>query len=212
VNIIAPIIFPERELVDRASFARLVTTTLAVSLNEVQRLVDNPNLDTDSVAIDQAVEKGVSANLCDSLIGLAGDGKTRDFSISISFSKSEAKRPDIGESFSFTTDSIPRLERTSEYLKDNYVIKNARLFGLVTKLKREANDAIGKVTVTAFIDERERNVTFELPSDEYLQAIHAHENKQMVEYFGDIYISPRSAQLLNGQGFRVIQNGDLFEP
>lgn len=211
VNVIAPIDIPKQQLFKSSSFSRLVITTLARSLDAIQKVIDNSKPDNDPSAVDQAVDQGVSANLCDALIGLAGVHKSRDFSISISFSKSEPTELGIESNFSFTSSSVPTLERTSEYLKANYVIKNLRILGMVTKLDRDAAEDNGKVTVTAFVDEKNRNVTFELSGDDYLEAIHAHESKRQVECYGDIHISPKSAKLVNTHGFRVIGNGDLFK-
>lgn len=212
VNVITPISIPEKELIERSSFSRLVTTTLAKSLSAIHGIVDNNDPESNLGSIDQTVEQGVSANLCDALIGLAGDQKSRDFSISISFSKLEPIDPSIQQMFAFKSSSVRNLERVSEYLKDNYVIKNKRIFGIVTKLDRDANEAIGKVTITAHVEDRERNVTFELPNEDYLEAIRAHENKWVVECFGDIHVNSRSAKLINNREFRVIQKGNLFEP
>ena len=181
-------------------------------MNAIYRIVDNKDLESNLGFIDQAVEQGVSANLCDALIGLSGDHKSRDFSISISFSKLEPIDINIQHTFAFKNSDVRNLEKVSEYLKDNYVIENKRIFGIVTKLDRDANEAIGKVTITAHVEDRKRNVTFELPNEDYLEAIRAHENKWFVECLGDIHVSSRSAKLINNREFRVIQKGNLFEP
>lgn len=211
INIIAPLSQSEDGFIDDLPFARLVTNTLSVSLSEAKKIVDSPVLDTSSGELDVAVDKGVSANLFDSLIGLSGDKKNRDFSISISFAKSREVNSAVFEEFSFNAANVPRLERASEYLKDYYTIENFNLSGLVTALKREKLSSDGHITVSAVIDDHERNISIELQHDDYLKAIHAHENKRFVECIGDVHVGPRSANLTDARGFRVVPANDLFE-
>jgi len=82
---------------------------------------------------------------------------------------------------------------------------------MVKKLDRAPGEETGFVSILAFVGDRERSVLFELGPQEYLDAIHAHENKQTVEYKGDVYISPRSAKLINGHDFRVYPDASLFK-
>ncbi len=54
-------------------------------------------------------------------------------------------------------------------------------FGIVKKFDRDADKEIGIVTVTGAVEGKDRNVSFELKGDDYLNAIHAHESKQVVQ-------------------------------
>jgi len=211
VNVIAPIDPVEPELFETSSFTRLVMETLEKSLISIASIVEDFQSNELHTVIDQAVDDGVSANLCDALTGLSGDNKSRDFQISISFSNAEKRQSDSNGLHKFGASSIPYIERVSEYLKENYVITNTSVSGIVKKLDRSADEESGLVTVTALVEDKERNVTFELLPEEYLQAIHAHENKNIIECLGDIYISPRSAKLINSHSFKVFGNRDLFD-
>lgn len=213
INIIAPLDSPENkkeELIERQSFSRSVTETLANGLEAISSSVDKFKRNNNLQVFDGAVERGVSANLCDAIIGLAGERRNRDVHITISYSKVEPNEINSKAEHSFGSEVIPYLERASEYLKDNYVIPNITISGFVKKLDRDKDNVYGFVTVTAFVEDKDRNVTFELSGRDYLDAIHAHENRQPVECTGDLYISPRSAKLINGKNFRVFNSGELF--
>ena len=145
------------------------------------------------------------------MIGLSGDHKSRDVEISISLSKTEVSEIDTHFKYSLSNSSVQYLEKASDYLKENFVINNVTITGMVKKLDRAPGEEIGIVSVLSFVGGRERSVSFELGPHEYLEAIHAHENKQVVVYKGDVYISPRSTKLINGHDFRVYGNASLFE-
>jgi len=204
INVIAPI---NHYLFEDSSFSRSVTITLAKSLSAIKNIVDN-KINDNMTTLDRAVEEGVSANLCDALIGLSGDQESRDFQISVSFSYSKPQESNFPNKIehTFKASSIPYIKEASNYLKEkNYIIKDKKVSGIVNKLDRPSNKDIGSVTIKASIENREQNVTFELLPEDYLKAIRAHENKQLVECYGDICISPRSAKLINSHDFRVIE-------
>jgi len=215
INIIAPLDSQESkkyDLLEKISFSRIVTMTLDKGLGAISSTVDHFKRNNNLSVFEEAVEKGVSANLCDALIGLTGEKHSRDVNISISFSKFEPEEEDLKIEHLFRSDIVPYLEQASEYLKENYIMPNITISGFVKKLDREKDKVYGLVTVTAVVEDKDRNVTFELSEIDYLDAIHAHENKQEVQCTGDLYISPRSAKLINNTNFRVIDidSGYLF--
>lgn len=210
VNVVIPLsIADSNQLVESVSFSRTVTATLSNSLGALKGLVDE---DSGSIeTVEKLVQGGVSANMCDALVGLSGENKSRGFEIYISYSNSEREKARSPSSHSFKSKDVPKIEKISEYLKENYVIENVTVSGNVKKLDRSADDTLGTVTIVAFVAERERAVSFELPTKEYHDAVLAHDRQFPVEITGDIHIAPRSAKLLNGSGFRVFGNGSLFE-
>ncbi len=211
INILLPIEKPAPNLFESTSFTRCVMTTFTKSLKALDTVVEQLKTNESMSLLDESINEGVSANLCDALIGLSGDQKSRDVEISISLSKTESSEIDTNFKYKLPSGSSQYLEKASEYLKENYVINHVTITGMVKKLDRTPGEKAGTVSVLAFVGNRERNVYFELSPQEYLDAIHAHENKQMVEYKGDVYISPRSAKLINGHDFRVYRNTSLFE-
>ncbi len=210
VNVVAPLdVRPEQENIDRTSLARVVTNTLGTGLSSLKRL-SNQRLENDEF-LQNIVDDGVSANLCDSIVGISGEDRKRGIEVSISYSFSEeiAENPNVV--YSFSSEDIPLIEKASELLKENYVLKGVTVSGLVKKLDRDENDDVGTVTVVAFLEDRERAVSFELSPEQYHEAIQAHDKKKYVEIRGDVHVSPRSAKLVNGKGFKVFGSGDLFD-
>lgn len=210
VNVVVPLDTQNiNDLIDSKSFSRHVTTTLGKGLSSLKSLTESPK--SDSKIFEALVSNGVSANMCDALVGLSGEQRNRGFDIGISFSASEDIEISSVISYSFSSNDVPAIEKVSEYLKENYVIDNATISGPVKKLDRPNSEDDGTVTIEAFVGDRDRSVSFELSSNEYHEAILAHDQKLVVEISGDIHIGPRSARMLNPNGFRVFGAKDIFE-
>lgn len=214
VNVIAPAMPPQANLdqttIPLSSFASVVSANLASSLGALSAAADAYSLTRDDLSVfDAAVQRGASANMCDALIGLSGSQKQRGFEITISPSTTEVSRPPQ-LTFVFDPRKVDTIAAASEYYKDNYVILGRTIVGMVKRLDRPSGNESGTVTVSTTVGETEKNVAVELGNADYLVAIAAHRAKQPVQVTGDLHVSPRTAKLLNPQGFGVLRSGDLF--
>lgn len=211
-NVIAPVQHSSsnQDSIEKTSIGRVVTANLATGLQALLVAVDSYKKTQELSVFDRAVDSGVSANMCEALVGLSGEKKDRGFSISISPSHQQTFGLDMVKQHTFDKNFIPEIEMAAEYYRENYVIPEFTVVGFVKKLNRDPDDDNGTVTVAAIVQDVERNVTFDLAGDEYRDAIHAHENKQVVSCAGDLKVSSRSAILLNSKDFKIISNGNLF--
>lgn len=212
VNLIAPIVGKEEqqdELV-KTSVTRIFTENLSRSLTAINRSIGEYKATQNMSSFDGAVENGVSANLCDALIGISGELEKRDIKISISLSGAEEELREIKLEHSFDYSVIPYLKIASDYYKENYVLYDQVVTGMVTKLFHEEYEEIGVIYISASINGEEKNVKIELPIEHYWQAHSAHKKLNLIECAGDLYVSPRSAKLINVQSFRVISSEDMF--
>ena len=210
VNVIAPAGPPrDQTSIPLTSFASVVSENLASGLNALSTASNEYETGEDLSVFDAAVQRGASANMCDALVGLSGSQRQRGFEISISPSGSDMSRqPPL--TFLFEPAKVATIAAASEYYKDNYVLLGRLIVGLVKRLDRRPGDETGTVTIATTINETEKNVMVELGNDEYLEAIAAHRAKQPVQVSGDLHVSPRTARMLNPQGFGVLRSGDLF--
>lgn len=213
VNLISPILDNQKDQEDHSSISltRSVSDTLSRSLSAIHSSI-NEYRDTERLTVfDDGVEQGVSANLCDALIGLSGKKQLRDIEINISMSKTEIGYEDIVQHHRFNADVLPYLEVASKYYKDNYLMEGVTITGSVTKLHYTDNDEYGQVTIDATVNNSHKNVTIELPASEYWQAFSAHGHSKLVECFGDLHVTHRGAKLINPTKFRVFGNDDMFD-
>mgnify|MGYP003576479269 FL=1 len=209
VTVIAPAKFSQQSSID-VPYASAVAENLCVGLSALRVAEASYALSTNIGFFDGAVEKGVSANLCDALVAMSGSNQDREFEIRISQAAAYApQRRD--EVFAFSPNSVRRISEAWEYLKDNFVIRDQGITGYVKRLDRVHGAEFGTVTVSAEIGGTERQVSIELPAAQYDQSILAHLTEKVVECRGDIHITPKSAKLLNASGFAVLASGELFE-
>lgn len=212
VNVIAPIAAPseQQSFMPVSSLARVVTDTLVASLNALDKASEIFERSNDVGVFDSTIEKGVSANLCDALVGLSGANQKREFEILVSPSKADNLK-EVKRTFFYSRKKIESIAKASEHFKENFVIENLLIEGFVKRLDRPKSHEIGTVVIETKINGVDKHVTVELPSDEYLLAVTAHRAKSLIECKGDLHVTPRTSKLLNPNGFKVFGNTDLFE-
>jgi hypothetical protein len=212
INIVAPIEtnYPEQSDWDKKSFSRLVSSNLAQSLSAIQSSISAFRNSRTHSEFDDAVNRGVSANLCEALIGLSGSNKNRLVSISIDLSPIEEINPNLILEHTFVPENVIYLEEATKYFNDNYVIPNFVVDGYVSGLKREKDTQTGVVTVTAKVNGQERHISFDLDDHDYMKAIDEHEYKKNITCTGDLHLTTKTAKLMNCQGFGVFSNTDIF--
>ncbi|MDO6537412.1 hypothetical protein Q4524_02350 [Alteromonas stellipolaris] len=214
VNLISPIEINTEIQKDscETSLARSVTVNLARSLTAISEAMNNYANSKSVFDFEETVTKGVSANLCDALIGLSGRAKTRRFSIMIKAGGLEPGPIHYSDNYEFSSQSIPNLEAASEYLKGRYTVRNFEVCGFVSVLKHLPNEDNGQIIVKALVRGKIKSIAIQLSLDEYWQAFEAHKVGNEIACIGTLNVSPKSAQLLDPKGFDVIERkGGIFD-
>jgi hypothetical protein len=212
VNLMSPITFfgDNQEDADKTSLTRSVTTNLAKSLNAISAAIEEYSADESLLHFDGAISDGVSANLCDALVGLSGSSEERSFEISIQLAGVEEDNQSLSIKHFFEPKQLPFIKQASEYYKGNFVLKNFTVFGLVTNMKHINGDDFGELTVSANVHDSMKSVKFQLGLDNYWMGVHAHESRSYVSCIGDLIVTPRSATLADPSEFSVKINKELF--
>lgn len=211
VNIIAPVkpIQSDQQSMPMTSLTRMVTANLSSSLDALSHAISKFAETGDLAIFDEAVADGASANMCDALLGLSGEQRTRGFEITIKPSLSEEFRHEP-QKFLFNVDTVRIIAAVSEYYRDNYVLRDRTISGFIKRLDRVATEENGTITIETTIVDTDKLVTIELGPIDYLDAVTAHKAKDVVECHGDIHVKARTVKLLNPSGFRVRRSGDLL--
>jgi len=213
VNVIAPVShFSEKEFPEAdCSITRSISNNLARSLGATMVALENYEKTNDLISFEGAVSSGVSANLCDAIIGMSGSSKSRDVEISIELAASEKDSQEIIRKHRFTSSHIPILSTASEYYKGNFVIKNYEASGLVIRMDHEPAEDYGVIRVTSTVNGTDKNISIQLSLDDYWEAVKAHKPRLPVVCQGDLHVTPRSAFLADPRNFRVINDVNLFD-
>jgi hypothetical protein len=212
VNIIAPMPAEQTPQLGLPSvpMTHVVTATLSSGLRALDDAIGAIANGDSQAALDEAVNDGASANLCDALIGLSGAEQKRGFEVTITPATSglAASQP---VKFVFDRDKVERVAQAAVYYKrEDYTLYDRTITGSVEKLDRPLEDQTGTITIAATLNGQPKNVSVELGKDEYQQAVLAHGEKHLVQCHGDVRVSARAARLVNPRNFKVVKNGELL--
>jgi len=187
-------------------FERKVTHTLASSLALVLSAADKAASTAEIESFEDAVKGGVSANLCDAIVGMVDTSDcTRGMSVNFSWSRTRPidKDSTVPNHITFSPDVIPFIKEASRYFKNHSPREGFELQGPVVKLQRDNSELSGKVTVFGIVDEQPRKITFVADKEDYDQAAKAHTNGEIVRCLGELEREGRTYRLENIRNFSV---------
>ncbi len=150
-----------------------------------------------------AVPLGVSANLCEALVGLGGEaGHPFDFALRLAPS-----RPLRARSFTpirFRRDHLPVLASAAQELRERVADEGVLLIGNVVRLHREGTGA-GEISIAGTIegDDRLRRVWMNLGEQDYGRATDAHQQMRLVSVRGDLVRRGTRHYLTNPSAFHL---------
>ncbi len=147
--------------------------------------------------------------MCRALLGLSGTSQKREFSISITAAAVEKNAEIFPATFSFGVDSIHAIRKIIDHYADNFVVLGATIEGQVKTLDRIPGEENGNVTMATKFRNEDKNVVFAVTPDDFLDAIHASEQRLPIRCTGDLHVAQRSAKLLNPREFAVFRSGDI---
>jgi hypothetical protein len=152
-----------------------------------------------------AVKLGVSANLCDAIVGMSGNESGREVDFQFSWSRTRAVAPDAIRDVRLSSDAIPVIKEAARIFRVASPLEDFHLFGPVTKLDRPQPDMRGRVTVVGFVEGNPRKVIVELDKAEYDLAIEVHKNPQnlIMTCAGDLVKEGVSFVLKNARNIKV---------
>jgi hypothetical protein len=178
----------QMELVEtEPPYERQVMNTLARALLTLDRAAEQAALTAALVSFEQAVQRGVSANLCDAVTGLWGDGDgPRTLEFLFSWSAARPPEADIPTSVTFAADRIPVIREASRLLREKAPITDYELEGAVVKLERPEGAPTGHVTVMGQVEGLPRRVVVELADPQYHDAVLAHDQEKALRCVGTL--------------------------
>ena len=136
-----------------------------------------------SSAFAVGVRSGVSANVCEALVGLIGPFPKVEVSVSWA-----STRPVSGRrrSFTFFEDDIPVLGEAARVFRMRGPKHDVLVFGKAERLARNYNEGEGRVHVRATIDGQVQSIVAVLSEVDYDRAIAAHRGMVVIGLEGDL--------------------------
>lgn len=185
-------------------FSRKATRTLATALNATVRGVEQAAATGKLDALTQAVESGVSANLCDAILGMNRSGGDEGIEFSFSWAASREAPTNLPTKLRLSADAMPYLDEVSRCFRQTAEIEGVEVLGLVQKLERVEGENAAKVTVLGTVDGNRRTVHAELTGADHSLAIRAYENRLPIACTGELVREGKSHRLKNPRGLRLL--------
>ena len=184
-------------------FERRVMLMLAGGLTAARNAAQHAGATGDWQPFTDAVRLGVSANLCDAIVGLALDCGGAPVTMSFSWAPTRAVIGPSARRITMDADMVPFLKEAARVFRANTPLEDFELRGVVVRLDRAEAAECGRVTVAAAVDQNVRRVQIELARGDYDLAITAHQNDQPVYCEGELSRDGRSYVLRNPRAFRI---------
>ena len=209
VTLLTPALAPPTQLSldpewDDDPIERLISKRLVQALTATKEATEK-TVGGVANAFPDAVEYGISANLCEAIVQLVKPFPALDIKVVWALTR---PTPDHSQSFRFSQDDTPILSEAARSFRSREPKLDERLFGFVQRLKRDESEEDGTITLRASIDGKTGSVRAILNSYDYERAIQAHKDKAPVIAEGDLERAGQSWRLLNPRITEVIQGDD----
>jgi len=187
-------------------YERRVTETLATSLQALEQAAAHAAVTQRMSAFDEAVPKGVNANLCDAVAGLwGGDHLQRHLDFSFTWAPSRPGSPKIARRVSIGADRVPVIREAGRQMRELSPFPDFEVNGPVVRLNREEGAPTGKATVVGIVDERQARVSIDLGESDYHKAVQAHDLGKSLQLFGTLVKEGRGYVLRNPSNLNVLE-------
>jgi hypothetical protein len=200
--------FGDEEIVELAEpFPRRVTTRLMSSLGLVSSAIDSG----ETGRILDAVEEGVSANLCEALTEMKPPGDQGSLEIGASWARTRPSlAADVPATVTFVPENFAIIQEAGRNLRARPRPKRERFKGKVIGLQEELRTLFegvaGRITVATEVDGQKARVKVGLNSDDFRHACDALRDKKGVAISGIIRqdVRAREYELSEPSDFEVL--------
>lgn len=190
-------------------FSRKVTRVLATALPLVvsgaERAIATGSLES----FEQAVEKGVSADLCEALALLRNAQQVEAVDVSVGWAPT---RPDetVAGVVTIREDLLEVVAEAGRLLREKDPMEDFVLVGPVLKIDRKEDEHSGTISVLGAIGDKPRKIRVTLSGDDWKKAHEAlGDTNKLLRCEGDLLKRGRSFELLGPRRISVISSDDL---
>lgn len=154
-------------------------------------------------AFSDAVDSGVSANLCDAVAMLIEPFSELD--VRVVWARTLPIAP-TSQVVRFAAGHAPILRQAAKTFQDHDLRFDEQLSGFVQRLNRGKDDEDGTISLRTFVDGAARSVLVVLTQADYEEAIRAHRNRSIATVQGDLEQLGSRWRLLNARVVGVVEN------
>jgi hypothetical protein len=195
-------ILPDEAKHLQVPFQRRVTTQLVLALDAARGTAERVLEGADVKVFEDAVDQGVSANLCDALHTMGEESQSSTVEVTVDWAVS--RRPTVqGRRVTVEPKFLPVLSEASRALKQLGPFEDVEVVGIVGVLDRGTDDEVGTIVIEGVAMGARRNVRVELPDAQYHRAVEAHDAKRTVSIRGTLIKDRKSWRLFDPGPLRI---------
>jgi hypothetical protein len=189
-------------------FERRVSLRLGQAVSAAFSAANEALSVTDSLeAFTGSIRRGISANLCEALVGLGGEfGHAFEISHRLAPSRpANVVLPPVR----FRRDHLTVLSAAAQELRERLPEEDVLVTGNVVRLHREASQS-GEVSIAGVVEgeDKLRRIWINLQHQEYLVAAEAHKESYTVTVRGDLARRGSRSYLLHPHGFEIAERDE----
>jgi hypothetical protein len=176
-----------------------VDNDIELGLKTLTEIVDENKYSNDIATL---VQKGISSNLCDSLIDLTGLSQNRNVEIIL---HNKTKKV---SSFYFDKTRVSLIKNISQKLhQDEFILDNFTVIGFVVDRHSLSGNLLegGRISIKMHIIGKMRNIDIELNTKQYLIANDAVKLASQVSITGKLSIKKASGTLVNISDIKIVE-------
>lgn len=187
-------------------FGRKAVKVLAQALHALEKASQEVAVTGKIEPMKAAVAMGVSANLCEAIVGLNEGSGEKGVEFSFSWAPLRGAPPDVVSQIAISPDSIPIIGETARIFRETETVQSSEVLGVVNKLQHQGENH-GKVTIAGAADGVPRTITLELAGPDHSLAVRSYEERIPLSCVGEltreghswVLKNPREVQLLEGE-------------
>jgi len=211
MKLISPLLPPEQLTIpnllnDELPFERRAIQSLMQGLNALQQVA----LDTEKKGtfyferFQEVVSEGVSANLCEAVVGGTSEDNLayKPLAVNVSWSSVYPTMSSICDNVSFQVNIMPHIAKAATLFRER-TPEEVKLAGYVIKLERNKQHGVGVITVSDRALDNKYKVKIELNASDYEMAVEAHQNWWEISCQGELIKEGNYYRLYNPINFIV---------
>lgn len=184
-------------------YERQVTRVLAQALHSAQQAIAASNRGDGLSAFTEAVQRGVSANLCEAVASIVDQADGAE--VSVTWARTRPT-PRPRDRIVFTRSDGEILKEAARQFRLREPRFDERIIGYVTHLNRPEDQSEGRITIKSFIDGRTRSLSADLAKADYQVAVRAHEKQLPVTIIGDLELEGQRWRLLRPREIQILED------
>ncbi|MCM1945210.1 hypothetical protein NC315_07445 [Streptomyces sp. G2] len=196
---------------DETYFERRMLTTLSHALETLSELaIERSRIPSKDDVLD-AVDEGVSSELCSAILDVIGHGEVSEFDVAFNWAPSSPAPRSVADRIVFLGEAAPVIEHIRGELKDAKAQDERVLYGVIRRLALKRNETVGHVAMDTVIDGKPRVVAFDLPLDVYSRAARYHGERRPVVVRGILDVTPGKQATMLVHAFDADRSVESFD-